>query len=216
MAVMQGQSFQGTDVFIEEVNDLAYDFSLTIQGTDRRLKGNSKVLRKIAQACSSQIKVNYFARLADALGVNTKDLFEGNHTVYDRFNMLSSCITRDIQGLSRLKDNYLLRHLAPYLSDDRAFNNGKLVQKPKFLQVLNSMDDSKMSADMFIEAWEELLNDETPNVRNFARDLIFYAMFTSGDTKGFNKLAKYVPMSFFTSKPTETMPSFSEYISTQL
>jgi hypothetical protein len=130
--------------------------------------------------------------------------------------MLSSCITRDIQGLSRLKDNYLLRHLAPYLSDDRAFNNGKLVQKPKFLQVLNSMDDSKMSADMFIEAWEELLNDETLNVRNFARDLIFYAMFTSGDTKGFNKLAKYVPMSFFTSKPTETMPSFAEYISEQL
>lgn len=216
MAVMQGQSFQGTDVFIQEVNDIAYDFSATIQGVDRRLKGNSKVLRKIAQACSTQIKVNYFARLADALGINTKALFEGNHTVYDRFNMLSSCITRDIQGLSRLKDNYLLRHLAPYLSDDRAFNNGKLVQKPKFLQVLNSMDDSKMSADMFIEAWEELLNDETPNVRNFARDLIFYAMFTSGDTKGFNKLAKYVPMSFFTAKPTESMPSFAEYISIQL
>lgn len=216
MAVMQGQSFQGTDAFMQEVNDIAYDFSATIQGVNRRLKGNSKVLRKIAQACSTQIKVNYFARLADALGINTKALFEGNHTVYDRFNMLSSCITRDIQGLSRLKDNYLLRHLAPYLSDDRAFNNGKLVQKPKFLQVLNSMDDSKMSADMFIEAWEELLNDETPNVRNFARDLIFYAMFTSGDTKGFNKLAKYVPMSFFTAKPTESMPSFAEYISTQL
>jgi uncharacterized protein YozE (UPF0346 family) len=53
MAIMQGQSFQGTDAFMQEVNDMAFDFSLTIQGTDRRLKGNSKVLRKIAQACST-------------------------------------------------------------------------------------------------------------------------------------------------------------------
>jgi hypothetical protein len=53
MAIMQGQSFQGTDAFMQEVNDMAFDFSLTIQGTDRRLKGNPKVLRKIAQACST-------------------------------------------------------------------------------------------------------------------------------------------------------------------
>lgn len=214
--VMRGQSFQGTNEFNIKVGDIAFDLSMSIKGKDRRLYTNSKAMRKISQACSTAIKTKYFIELADRLGIDTKGLFEGNHTIFDRLNMLQACITRDLGGLSRLKDNYLLRHLAPYLTDPNVFNAGKLVQKPKFLQVLNSMDDSKMSADMFIEAWEELLNDSVKNVRNFARDLIFYAMFTSGDTKGFNKLGKYVPISYLTQKPLDEFSSFTDYISSQL
>lgn len=73
-----------------------------------------------------------------------------------------------------------------------------------------------MSSDMFIESWQELLNDKSEAVRNLANDLCLYAMITSGDTKGFNKLAKYVPMSWLMTKHVKSMSSFVDYIQDQL
>lgn len=215
ISVMTGQSFQGTPEFINPVIDVANTLSTRINNA-KALAKNPKALKKISQAASSQIKVNYMAALAKELGINVKGLFEGNATIFDRLNALQACIQRNAYNLGRLKDNYLIKHLAPYLTDQTTFANGKLVQKPKFIQVLNSMDESKMSADMFIESWEELLSDEMPNVKNFARDLIFYAMYTSGDTKGFNKLAKYIPISYLLTRHSEHIAPFNEYIEQQL
>jgi len=69
-----------------------------------------------------------------------------------------------------------------------------------------------MSSDMMIESWEELLNDQSPAVRSLANDLCFYAILTSGDTKGFNKLAKYIPMSWLMARHEETTEPFTDYI----
>lgn len=216
MEVMSGQSFQGTSAFIGHVEQAAETFSVKTHGREQDLKKNPKVLKKISQAISSQIKTRYFIELAKRMGVDTRGLFEGDSTIYDRINSIQDCIARDAYGLSRLKDNYLLSHLMPYLADTQMFANGRLVNKPKFIQVLNSISESKMSSDMFIESWEELLNDNSEAVRNLANDLCLYAMITSGDTKGFNKLAKYVPMSWLMTKHVESMSSFVDYIQDQL
>lgn len=212
MEVMSGQSFQGTSSFISTIENIATVFSTKTHGRKQDLTRNAKTLKKISQAASSEVKAKYFIQLANKLGVDTRGLFEGDKTIYDRINALQDCISRDAYGLSRLKDNYLLQHLMPYLQDQTIFANGKLVQKPKFLQVLNSISENKMASDMFIESWEELLNDQSQSVRNLARDLCLYAMLTSGDTKGFNKLAKYVPMSWLMTKHDESMESFTDYI----
>lgn len=216
MSIMSGQSFQGTSAFIGHVEQTAQLFSIKTHGREQDLKKNPKVLKKISQAISSQIKARYFIELAKRMGVDTRGLFEGNYTIYDRINSIQDCMARDAYGLSRLKDNYLLSHLMPYLADTQIFANGRLVDKPKFIQVLNSISESKMSSDMFIESWEELLNDKSEAVKNLANDLCLYAMITSGDTKGFNKLAKYVPMSWLMTKHVESMSSFVDYIQDQL
>lgn len=216
MSIMSGQSFQGTSEFIGHVEQAAELFSIKTHGREQDLKKNPKVLKKISQAISSQVKARYFIELAKRMGVDTRGLFEGSYTIYDRINSIQDCMARDAYGLSRLKDNYLLSHLMPYLADTQIFTNGRLVDKPKFIQVLNSISESKMSSDMFIESWEELLNDESESVRNLANDLCLYAMITSGDTKGFNKLAKYVPMSWLMTKHVESMSSFVDYIQDQL
>lgn len=216
MQVMSGQSFQGTSAFIGHVEQAAETFSVKTHGREQDLKKNPKVLKKISQAISSQIKTRYFIELAKRMGVDARGLFEGDSTIYDRINSIQDCMARDAYGLSRLKDNYLLSHLMPYLADTQIFANGRLVDKPKFIQVLNSISESKMSSDMFIESWEELLNDKSEAVRNLANDLCLYAMITSGDTKGFNKLAKYVPMSWLMTKHVESMSSFVDYIQDQL
>ena len=214
--VMAGQSFQGTPQFMEQLINLSDDFKYKTNDRESDLLRNAKTMKKISQAASSQIKARYALRLAKSLGVDVKGLFEGNATIFDRLNSIQACIQRDAYGLGRLKDNYLLSHLAPYIQDQDVFVNGKLTNKPKFISVINSMDESKMSSDMFIESWEELLNDPQVNVRRFANDLILYAMLTSGDTKGFNKIAKYIPMSWLEARHDESTVPFSDYIREQL
>lgn len=216
MRVMAGQSFQGTPQFMEQLINLSDDFKYKTNDRESDLLRNAKTMKKISQAASSQIKARYALRLAKSLGIDVKGLFDGNATIFDRLNSIQACIQRDAYGLGRLKDNYLLSHLAPYIQDQDVFVNGKITSKPKFISVINSMDESKMSADMFIESWEELLNDPQTNVRRFANDLILYAMLTSGDTKGFNKIAKYIPMSWLESRHDESIVPFSDYIREQL
>lgn len=216
MRVMSGQSFQGTPQFMEQLINLSDDFKYKTNDRESDLLRNAKTMKKISQAASSQIKARYAVRLAKSLGIDVKGLFDGNATIFDRLNSIQACIQRDAYGLGRLKDNYLLSHLAPYIQDQDVFVNGKLTNKPKFISVINSMDESKMSADMFIESWEELINDPQANVRRFANDLILYAMLTSGDTKGFNKIAKYIPMSWLKARHDESTVPFSDYIKEQL
>lgn len=216
MRVMAGQSFQGTPQFMEQLINLSDDFKYKTNDRESDLLRNAKTMKKISQAASSQIKARYAVRLAKSLGIDVKGLFDGNATIFDRLNSIQACIQRDAYGLGRLKDNYLLSHLAPYIQDQDVFVNGKLTNKPKFISVINSMDESKMSADMFIESWEELLNNQQANVRRFANDLILYAMLTSGDTKGFNKIAKYIPMSWLEARHDESTVPFSDYIREQL
>lgn len=216
MRVMAGQSFQGTPQFMEQLINLSDDFKYKTNDRESDLLRNAKTMKKISQAASSQIKARYALRLAKSLGIDVKGLFDGNATIFDRLNSIQACIQRDAYGLGRLKDNYLLSHIAPYIQDQEVFVAGKLTSKPKFISVINSMDESKMSSDMFIESWEELLNDQQPNVRRFANDLILYAMLTSGDTKGFNKIAKYIPMSWLESRHDESIVPFSDYIREQL
>ena len=216
MRVMAGQSFQGTPQFMEQLINLSDDFKYKTNDRESDLLRNAKTMKKISQAASSQIKARYALRLAKSLGIDVKGLFDGNATIFDRLNSIQACIQRDAYGLGRLKDNYLLSHLAPYIQDQDVFVNGKPTNKPKFISVINSMDESKMSSDMFIESWEELLNDHQANVRRFANDLILYAMLTSGDTKGFNKIAKYIPMSWLEARHDESTVPFSDYIREQL
>ena len=216
MMVMSEQSFQGTRQFMEQLVSLSDDFKYRTNDRQSDLLRNAKTMKKISQAASSQIKARYALRLAKSLGVDVKGLFDGNATIFDRLNSIQACIQRDAYGLGRLKNNYLLSHITPYIQDQSVFVAGKMTNKPKFISVINSMDESKMSSDMFIESWEELLNDPQANVRRFANDLILYAMLTSGDTKGFNKIAKYIPMSWLESRHNESIAPFSDYIREQL
>lgn len=216
MRVMSEQSFQGTRQFMEQLVNLSDDFKYKTNDRQSDLLRNAKTMKKISQAASSYIKARYALRLAKSLGVDVKGLFDGNATIFDRLNSIQACIQRDAYGLGRLKSNYLLSHITPYIQDQSVFVAGKMTNKPKFISVINSMDESKMSSDMFIESWEELLNDPQVNVRRFANDLILYAMLTSGDTKGFNKIAKYIPMSWLESRHDESTAPFSDYIREQL
>lgn len=206
--VLSIATFQANPEFLHICEEMADTLSPRFMKDAIYLRKQPKALRTISQAVSSNIKVSYFSRLAEALNINIKGLFEGERTMQSRLNSIKYCIDRDAYGLSRLRNNYLLNHLIPHIDNENKY----IIAPPKFIEVINGMNEDKQSADMFIESWEDLLRDEDQNVRNFARDLIFYAMFTSGDTKGFNKLAKYVPFSWLETQQHESLPRFSEYI----
>lgn len=214
--IMSGQSYQGTGSFIDAIQLMANDFSVKPGDVQSDLRRNAKAMKVISQAASSCIKVQYAFEFARVMGINVKALFEGNNTIYDRFNSMLFAIEQDAAGLGRLKDNYLIKHLSPKISDDtvNAFTGAKA---PKFIKAITTIDENKTSSDAVVEAWEDLLNDPISNVRNLFRDLIVYSMITSGDTKGFNKLAKYIPMSWITSDNTNgQIKTFAQYIEESL
>jgi hypothetical protein len=156
-------------------------------------------MKTLSQAAISCIKVKYAFDYAEKCGVSVKGLFSPYAqygSIYARLNAIKFAISRKDEAYSRLKNNYLLNHLAPVLRDakkDTLIVDGKTTSVPQFVSVLNGISESKMSSDMFIESWNDLLNDQDENIRTFARDLIIYALVSSGDYKGFNKLAKYIP-----------------------
>ena len=69
-------------------------------------------------------------------------------------------------------------------------------EKPKFVKFFNSMDDDSKNSNYVYEAWERLLEDTDETVRKFARDLVVYSFYSSGDMSGFSKFFKYVPNSW--------------------
>jgi len=64
----------------------------------------------------------------------------------------------------------------------------------------STVTDNKNNGEIFSEAWEDLLEDEDPFVRNFANDLIIYAFITSGEYNGWNKLLKYIPYNWIVGR----------------
>ena len=58
------------------------------------------------------------------------------------------------------------------------------------------MDDDSKNSNYVYEAWERLLEDTDETVKNFARDLVIYSFYSSGDMSGFSKFFKYVPNSW--------------------
>ncbi len=70
-----------------------------------------------------------------------------------------------------------------------------LILPRKLVFTKNHTNDERLE-DHIIRAWEGLLDYHNPEVRQLAEDLIYWAMFTSGDGFGISNLFKYVPHSW--------------------
>lgn len=157
----------------------------------------------------------------------------GLNTIYDRLNALQIRINSDA-GLTSLQSNHLLQMLHPgatfkYKKPKDAFNNevADMYNDAKFVKLENFIDDGGINANYIIDAWDALFNYTNEDkalqneVRKFARDLVYYAFITSGDSGGWTKMFKYVPASWRSAKHqtmagpqhlTGTMKSYSDFM----
>lgn len=113
--------------------------------------------------------------------------------------------TRSVRGKYRsLQNNLLLRGLSTegiigeqYVNDPGLmFYNKHRFMDYEFLRFKYAgQSDDNILADVQ-QAWEQLLNYPDEKIQTFARDLIVYSFYTSGEMSGNTKLFKYVPASW--------------------
>ena len=125
-----------------------------------------------------------------------RELFYGSSpliSIARRLNGLKYAI-ESVPEFERLKGNYIIEKLRPQPQQENvALSDGSVARQPQFITIDSNIDGSRTNENMMIDAWKDLLNDPNERVRMFAEDLILYTFFTTGESKGWNKLFKYVP-----------------------
>lgn len=155
-------------------------------------------------------------------------LYDGANTIYDRLARLQVYVNSH-NGLASLQRNQLLQMLVPGAefqykkpADNQIGEAADTYEHAKFVKLQNFVEDGGINSNYIIDAWDELLHytnqDEAlqNTIRTFARDLVYYAFITSGDSNGFTKMFKYVPASWRKESPIDGVESYSDFIKSKL
>lgn len=210
--VLSTQLFNANENFIQR---LVLPICNALKNADDPL--NVDMMNEVSQSLQTSIKSKYIIDYAHhQLGMTDQDisnLFVGPRSMNHRFNMLWNAI-RTNPKYSYLANNQLLTHLYSVNEESEVWVNGRQYERPSFLSISDSIEDSRLNSDLMIDGWEDLLRDSDVNVQNFAKDLIIYAFLTSGEYKGWNRLFKFVPPAWVRGEigSFEKVGSFSDYI----
>ena len=212
LKVLSTQLFNANENFIQR---LVLPICNALKNADDPL--NVDMMNEVSQSLQTSIKSKYIVDYAHhQLGMTDQDisnLFVGPRSMNHRFNMLWNAI-RTNPKYSYLANNQLLTHLYSVNEESEVWVNGRQYERPSFLSISDSIEDSRLNSDLMIDGWEDLLRDSDVNVKNFAKDLIIYAFLTSGEYKGWNRLFKFVPPAWVRGEigSFEKVGSFSDYI----
>lgn len=184
------------------------DFSSVVLHFARRLARSANdeygftedLIKKLSNGLQTAIKARYMSAYAkQVLGRSDeyiRELFYGSSpliSIARRLNGLKYAI-ESVPEFERLKGNYIIEKLRPQPQQESvALSDGSVARQPQFITIDSNIDGSRTDENMMIDAWKDLLNDPNDRVRMFAEDLILYTFFTTGESKGWNKLFKYVP-----------------------
>ena len=210
--VLSTQLFNANENFIQR---LVLPICNALKNADDPL--NVDMMNEVSQSLQTSLKSKYIVDYAHhQLGMTDQDisnLFVGPRSMNHRFNMLWNAI-RTNPKYSYLANNQLLTHLYSVNEESEVWVNGRQYERPSFLSISDSIEDSRLNSDLMIDGWEDLLRDSDVNVKNFAKDLIIYAFLTSGEYKGWNRLFKFVPPAWVRGEvgSFEKVGSFSDYI----
>lgn len=221
--IFSGELFNANSLFVRgciEIQKL-----LTGKQEDgQEARINSEFVSDISKQIQTMIKSNWivgYAKNMKSFNSNMENhtdetltgLFYGPWTIQFRLNCLHDAV-RNNPNYTRLADNYLIQHLVAAKDETDIFIDGKIVQRPKFVTVTDTVADSSVNGDLFSEAWLDLMNDPDMYIQRFARDLAIYAFLTSGEGKGWNQMWKYVPFEFLNGEVdrSDNNSTFVEFV----
>lgn len=144
----------------------------------------------------------FFDEYCTRNGINVGELFkQGTDGIARRLSVIQSR-TRSSRGKYRsLRNNLLIKGLSidsivgeEYIDDpDKDLYNKHRFKNYQFLKFKYAgQSDDDILADVQ-QAWDELLNYPDEDVQKFARDLVVYSFYSSGEMTGNTKLFRYVP-----------------------
>jgi hypothetical protein len=194
--------FNANEAFIKKVLDSADILKSSEDITEQMVDELSK---STITAIKSKYIIEYAKNFEDGFAIKKKTdediakLFTSDRALSKRLNRLLDQI-RNNPKYARLANNYLLQSISAEFDEEPIVVGDKFVSRPSFISLSSNVGDNKHNADMFSEAWEDLLNDDDPFVRNFANDLIIYSFLTSGEYNGWTHMFKYVPYNWRVGK----------------
>ena len=181
---------------------------------------NADTVKAAVNGITSYVKYKYIQDYADQIRCQIKELFIGEHSIYNQLDEIKTTILENpvlyreyVDGDGNI-NNILLDALEPAWIREKDFED--IRHAPKFIEVVNKEEDNGNSINALRMAWEQMLNDDKhKDIQAFAKRLIVYGFITSGDTNIPGTLFKYVPFSwrYEGSKLDGMEKSYTEYIS---
>lgn len=182
---------------------MAIDPNILSYGKDRM----NTFLGTIRDGMVAYYGAQFFDDYCKINNINVQQLFKvGHKSIVGRLAGIQAS-TRSRRGKYRaLRNNLLIRGLSAegiigeeYIPPVKEFYNKHRFMDYEFLCFKYAgQSDDNILADVQ-QAWDQLLNYPDKDIQKFARDLIVYAFYTSGEMSGRTKLFKYVPPSWRTS-----------------
>ena len=216
--ILGEQTFYANNQFMNAVFDCAS--KLTSDNVP-----STQLVKDVANAMETATQAEFMNSWIEQQGIDIHKLFYGNWTIAKTFGYLQGCVqgkikTKDGKDLSRLKNNQLLKQLrVETVSEEYLLPSGQTAPGIEFLTVSRNIDNSTVDSAAMMNAWTDLLNDESEAVRAFAQRLVAYAFVTSGAYSGWNKLFKYVPFEWRTGQVLDSRvgdESYGEFIERKL
>lgn len=212
--IFGGQTFNANPRFVNAV----IKFAKELERDGQEMSADDVVM--LSRHLQTAIKSKYFVQYArEVLNMSDKDiadLFIGYKSMNRQLVSLKYLIAND-PAYARLANNPFLNQIYSMLEDRPVFANGRgMSDRPGFVTVLDNVDDSKLNSDLLSEGWLDLMNDEDSRIRKFARKMVLYAFFSSGEFNGWNKLMKYVPYEWIAGEVDLGRKSYSTFIEEEL
>ena len=175
--------------------------------------------KPVAQAVVTALKQRYFVDYYyDVNGktseTNINDLFFGENSINRQLSQIISAIDTNPK-YQHLKYNELISQLYAVPSnvvEDNTTDSTSNQFTPAFITLKSNVDDSRLNEDDITRGWLSLLQDDNPEIVKFAKNLVIYAQLTSGEYKGWNNLAKFIPAEWISGEcDNDSQRSFAKW-----
>lgn len=208
--ILGKQSFYAGAVVYEIVskvckmkNDYSEDFS-------------KSVARAVVTALKQRYFVDYYYDVNGKTSeTNINDLFFGENSINKQLSQIISAIDTNPK-YKHLKYNELISQLYAVPSnivEDGTTDSTSSEFVPSFITLKSNVDDSRLNEDDITIGWLSLLQDDNPEIVKFAKNLVIYAQLTSGEYRGWNNLAKFIPAEWVAGEcdNDNPRPSFADW-----
>lgn len=175
--------------------------------------------KSVARAVVTALKQRYFVDYYyDVNGktseTNINDLFFGENSINKQLSQIISAIDKNPK-YKHLKYNELISQLYAVPSnivEDGTTDSTSSEFVPSFITLKSNVDDSRLNEDDITRGWLSLLQDDNPEIVKFAKNLVIYAQLTSGEYRGWNNLAKFIPAEWISGEyNNDSQRSFAEW-----
>lgn len=178
-----------------------------------RLTPEFETLRSLIEYYTKGYAVSddtYINNITRAMEISYKTKFFNQYVKDNQMGFRGMLFGRDSisRRLDRLKSDILQGKYPSLLGSDGSFSNVLInnifsrpkeddaeLQGPDFIAYKPNKSGDNNLENEIIRAWEELYESDYKEVREFAKDLVIYSFYTSGDAFGKNNIFRYVPNS---------------------